>query len=217
MTGVATKRQKELLGIIYNSIINDGFPPSFEQMREELGISSNQAVLDLLNGLEKKKLIKREDKTARSIVILPLGYKSLKKEPLIPAFGSVQAGPFTQTFELDGSWRSVSDDVMRFQNDVFIIKVSGDSMINAQIEDGSTLLVQKAEHFVTGDIVVAHAPDGETVKRFISQDAPPYMFLQPENPKYDIILFGDEVELQGKVVAKLEGEMWRPFKQGALV
>lgn len=217
MTGVATDRQKELLYIIYQSIQDEGFPPNFEQMREELHVSSNQAVYDLLRALEKKKLIKREDKSARSIVILPLGYKTLQKDPLIPTLGTAQAGTLTQSMELVGGWAPVSKDVTRFQHDVYIIKVNGDSMVNAQIEDGSTLLVQKAEHFVTGDIVIAHGPDGETVKRFISQDAPPYMFLQPENPKYDIILFGDDIELQGKVVAKLEGEMWRPFKQGTLV
>lgn len=217
MTGVITKRQKQLLNIIYQSIEDEGFPPSFEEMRLLLKVVSNQAVLNLLNALEKKKLIKREDKSARSLVILPLGYKILKKDPLIPALGTARAGSLSQSMELVGEWSPVSKDVARFQNDVFIIKVNGDSMINAQIEDGATLLVQKADHFVSKDIVVAHAPDGETVKRFISQDAPPYMFLQPENPKYDIILFGDDVELQGKVVAKLEGEMWRPFKQGQLV
>ena len=212
-----TKRQKELLDIIYRSIKNEGFPPSFEQMRSQLKVSSNQAVLDLLNLLERKKCIKREDKSARSLIILPMGYKDLGKDPLIPALGAVQAGAFTQTFELTGGWTPVSKDVARLQSEVFIVKVNGDSMINAQIEDGSTLLVQKLEHFSNGDIVVAETSDGTTVKRFISRDSPPYMFLQPENPHYDNILFGDDIELQGKVIAKLEGEIWRPFKQGTLV
>lgn len=217
MTEVATNRQKQLLSIIYQSIRGEGFPPSFEDMRLGLKVASNQAVLNLLNALEKKKLIRREDKSARSLVILPLGYRILKKDPLIPALGTARAGTFTQSMELTGEWSPVSKDVTRFQSDVFIIKVNGDSMINAQIEDGATLLVQRADHFVSKDIVVAHGPDGETVKRFISQDSPPYMFLQPENPKYDIILFSDDIELQGKIVAKLEGAIWRPFKQGQLV
>lgn len=212
-----TPRQKDLLEIIYKSIKDEGFPPSFEHMRLNLKVSSNQAVIDLLRALEKKRLIKREDKSARSIVILPLGYKALNKDPLIPTLSTAHAGPFNQTIELEGMWTAVSSDVTRFAADVFIIKVNGDSMINAHIEDGSTLLVQRAEHFVTNDIVFAHSGTGDTVKRFISQNEPPYMFLKPENPNYDIILFDDDVELQGKVIAKLEGEMWRPLKQGVLL
>ena len=217
MIRVVTDRQKQLLKIIYSSIKDEGFPPTLQELRGLLKVSSNQAVLDLLKALEKKKLIKREDKSARSILILPLGYKTLDESPLFPVLGSARAGAFTQALELHGEWQQVSPDVIELQSRTYVIRVTGDSMINAQIEDGCTLLVQETEHFSHKDIVIAGTPDGVTVKRFISQDSPPYMFLKPENPKYENILFGDDIELQGKIVAKLEGEMWRAFKQGTLV
>lgn len=212
-----TKRQNELLQAIYESVRDEGFPPSFDELREHFNISSNQAILDHLNALEKKKLIKRGDKSARSITILPLGYKTLSQEPLIPVLGIAQAGAFAQTMDLVGEWQQVSDDVTKFQGQTYIIRINGDSMINAQIENGCTLLIQEAEHFSHNDIVVAHSPDGEVVKRFISQDVPPYMFLKSENPAYKNIPFTDDITLQGKIIAKLEGKMWRPFKQGQLV
>jgi repressor LexA len=76
-------------------------------------------------------------------------------------------------------------------------------MVGAGIEEGDLLLVQEQQEFSTKDIVVAQSPDGTTVKRFISEDSPPYLYLKPENPKYDNIPFTDQVKLQGKVIGKL--------------
>ena len=75
-----TKRQKQLLEIIYNFIKDTGYPPTFEEMREGVNVVSNQSILDLLNKLKKQKFLKRNESSARGLTILPLGYKFLEKD-----------------------------------------------------------------------------------------------------------------------------------------
>jgi len=83
-------------------------------------------------------------------------------------------------------------------------------MINAGIDDGDAVLVQSKKEFVSGEIVYAQIEDGGTIKRFISEDKPPYVYLKPENPKYQNILFTDEVRLKGKVISVLKNNYWKP-------
>ena len=93
-----------------------------------------------------------------------------------------------------------------------MLKISGDSMINAGIDDGDAVLVQTVKEFVSKDIVFAEIGDGGTVKRFISEDKPPYVYLKPENPNYKNILFTDDVRLKGKVISILKKSQWMPAK-----
>ncbi len=206
-----TKRQKELLEIIYGHIKNSGYSPTLEEMRGSLNVSSNQSVLDLLEKLKKQGLIKRET-GSRSLAILPLGYEMLGAQTLVPFLGAASGGAPIHSFEISGDWRTISNDVSRLDQDVFILKVSGDSMINAGIDDGDAVLVQTKKEFVSGEIVYAQVGDGATIKRFISDDKPPYVYLKPENPKYQNILFTDDMELKGKVVSVLKGEYWKSVK-----
>jgi repressor LexA len=75
VNNIITKRQKEVLGIIYDSLITAGFPPSFSELKERLNVSSNQTLLDIFSILEKNNFIKREEGSARGIKILNRGYK----------------------------------------------------------------------------------------------------------------------------------------------
>ena len=210
MNSPITKRQKDLLSIIYQYIKNTGYPPSFEEMKDRLAVSSNQSVLDLLNKLEEKKIIKRSESMARSIVILPLGYQLLGKPPLVAFLGISHAGSSIEPIQIDGEWQEISPDVTILKDDVFLLKVSGDSMINAGIEDGDVVLVKNQKEFISGDIVLAKVRDEATVKRFVSEDKPPYLYLKPENPSYDIIYFTEDVTLEGKVISVLKSGQWRP-------
>jgi len=210
MNSPITKRQKDLLSIIYQYIKNTGYPPSFEEMKDRLAVSSNQSVLDLLNKLEEKKIIKRSESMARSIVILPLGYQLLGKPPLVAFLGISHAGSSIEPIQIDGEWQEISPDVAILKEDVFLLKVSGDSMINAGIEDGDVVLVKNQKEFISGDIVLAKVRDEATVKRFVSEDKPPYLYLKPENPSYDIIYFTEDVTLEGKVISVLKSGQWRP-------
>lgn len=207
-----TKRQKQLLKAIYDSFSTTGYPPNFDEMREKLDVASNQGVLDLLRSLEKKQLIQREPRLARSITILPLGYEVLGQKPIIPFIGVTRAGSMAESVEIHAEWREISPSLSKLEN-VFILKVSGDSMINAAINDGDLVLVKSDKEFSSNDIVLAQCNGESTIKRFISQDTPPYVYLKPENPAYPLIPFTDNIELTGKVIAILNnhGE-WRKIK-----
>ncbi len=209
MKSAPTEKQKKLLEVIYRYIKDSGYPPTFEEMRQEFGVKSNQSVVDFLDKLEKHGLIRKDSGSARSLAILPLGYQFIGKDRLTPFLGVTTAGlPLTPT-EIDGQWESISPEVAKLADEIFLLKVKGDSMINAGIDDGSTVLVKNAKEFFTGEIVLADVAGDFTIKRFISEDKPPYLYLKPENPKYNIIYFTDEVNLKGKVISILSGGQWK--------
>lgn len=204
-----TERQRQLLEIIYKYIKDTGYPPSFEEMRDSLNVVSNQSVIDLLTKLEGQKLIKRNESQARSIAILPLGYSILGKSHLVPFLGVSHAGAPIAAIEISGEWQTLSRNVARLNEEVFLIKVSGDSMINASIENGDIVLVKNQKEFVSGDIVLADVDGESTIKRFVSDDNPPYVYLKPENPNYPVIPFTERVRLSGKVVSVLKKGAWK--------
>jgi len=199
---VITKRQKEVLKNIYNSLISAGFPPSFSELKEKLNISSNQTLLDIFSILERKNLITREVGSARGIKILKKGYRAIDVSPLAPIVGYTSAGGFTEAIEEIGAWQPLSKDVETISDNVIVVRVMGDSMVNANINDGDLILFKKTNEFVSGDIVLAQTQEGTTVKRFISQAKPPYKFLKPENSKYENIPFTSEMRLVGKMIRK---------------
>jgi len=203
-----TPKQKKVLELIYDFINSSGFPPSLADLKDSLNVASNQAVLNFLNSLEDKGYIAREKGEARGIKILPLGYKILNKGQLIPEVGESAAGPFFETLEDTAfNWVALSGEIIENEKveqteDVFIIKVRGDSMINAGINDGDMLLVKKTREFKSGDIVVARSDDGTTVKRFVAEpDGRAY--LKPENPAYKNIPIFEETIFEGKVILNL--------------
>ena len=205
-----TERQKQLLEVIYKYIKGTGYPPSFEEMKNSLGVVSNQSVIDLLMKLEGQKLIKRNEFQARGIVILPLGYEILGEPPLIPFLGISHAGSPITAVEIQGEWQQLSPQVAKLEDDVFILRVSGDSMINAGIDDGDKVLVRSQKEFSSGDIVMADVDGESTIKRFVSHDRPPYVYLKPENPKYDMVCFTEVVKLKGKVISINKRGQWMP-------
>jgi repressor LexA len=212
MESFITKRQKQLLQIIYDYFKNTGYPPTFQEMRDKLGVVSNQSVIDLLNKLKEQNIIRKEESAARGIAILPAGYDILDKPPLAPFLGITSAGLPIQTLEIPGEWQSISKDVSQLADRVFLLRISGDSMINAGIDDGDVVLVKSQKEFSSGDIVLAQVEDEATVKRFISDDKPPFIYLKPENSAYDIIPFSNEMKLEGKVISVLKRGYWRSVK-----
>ncbi|MBI2426813.1 MAG: repressor LexA [Candidatus Kerfeldbacteria bacterium] len=206
-----TKRQKDLLSIIYQYIQDSGYPPTFEEMREKLGVSSNQSVVDLLKKLLDGGFIQRQASEARSVAILPRGYKALDQPSLAPFLGATTAGVPAESIEITGQWQQLSKEVER-SRDVFILRVRGDSMMNAGINDNDMVLVEHREHFIHKDIVLAEVDHEATIKRFMSVDTPPYLYLKPENPAYENILFKDNVELKGKILGVLNSGTLKPVK-----
>lgn len=197
------------MAIIYHYIKDTGYPPTFEEMRESLGVISNQSVVDLLDKLEKKELIKKSEGLARGLAIFPLGYKVLGEPLLAPFLGGTTAGLPAEPIELSGEWQTISSEISEFKEEVFLLKISGDSMINAGIDDGDVVLVKSEKEFISGDVVLADIGGESTIKRFISDDKPPFVYLKPENPKYKIIPATDQMHLVGKVISVLKDGYWR--------
>lgn len=207
------QRQRELLRFIFDYINESGYSPTLKEMREYLEFSSNQAVLDLLKKIESRGLIKKDASIARSIKILPDGYKDIGEKPQFAILGTTSAGAPMEAIEISGEWETtISSDVAKLKDNVFLLKISGDSMINAGIEDGDLVLVKEQKEFMSGDIVLAQINDESTVKRFILEEKPPYIYLKPENPKYENILFDDETKLKGKIISVLKNGYWKSVK-----
>ena len=197
--GEATKRQKELLLAIYNSIKNEGYPPTFEELKEKMGIKSNQAIIDHLTALEKRGLIKKEDGAARGIIIKPLGYETIKKEPLVRIAGASAAGPAIAAIE-QNEWLAMPSGFQKYE-DVYIVKVNGNSMVEADIYDGDNVLIKKANEYKSGDIVLARIGDDVTLKTFIAKDG--RTFLKPENPACRDIAITHDTYFLGKMITNL--------------
>lgn len=189
-----TKRQKQVLKAIYNSIKDSGYPPTLADLREELKVSSNQAVLDFLKLLEDKGYIKKEEGAARGIKILPKGYAVLNIQPLVPYVGISSAGLYTQAFE-NIEWQQIGGIQM---SNVMLVKIHGDSMIGASINDGDIVVIYPSKEFKNGDIVLARNNDETTVKKLVRENG--RTFLKPENPKYLNIPIYPDTRLIGKVV-----------------
>jgi repressor LexA len=194
-----TKRQKELLGIIYKFIEQTGYPPSFDEMKERLRVSSNQAVIDFLKSLEAKGLIKKEAGEARGLKITKLGYSAIKKQPLIRMAGITAAGPAIEAIA-QNEWSPLSSGYKMYDN-VFVVQVSGSSMIEANIYDGDSVLIKKSNEYKSGDIVLARIGDDVTLKTFIAKDGKTH--LKPENPACRIIAITEDTYFLGKMIANL--------------
>ena len=193
---MVTPRQNQALSVIHSYIQSSGFPPSLAELKQELGISSNQSALDLLHALEEKSCISRHEGAARAIRILSAGFSALGVKPLVPVVGETAAGPFLEAIEHAGTWHEVGEDVERLDQVIFV-RVKGDSMVGADIEEGDLVLVRESLEFSSGKVVLAETPYGTTLKRFILQNKSPYKYLKPENPNYDILIFTKNMRMRG--------------------
>ncbi|MBI4280882.1 repressor LexA [Candidatus Uhrbacteria bacterium] len=200
-----TKRQHEILTILYQYISTEGYPPSFDELRKLLNVASNQTVTDALAALERKGVIRRGEGNARGVSITKKGFEALEVQPILPLVGVSRGGPLTEALTAHGEWRAVGKEVSKFDptKETFLIKVHGDSM-EGVIWDGDVVLVMPIKQWSelrNRDIVlVAH--DGETtVKRYVVKSGRRY--LEPENPKYRPLSLLPDMQIQGKVIARL--------------
>ncbi len=199
-----TKRQKELLLIIYKFIKDTGYPPTFEEMKERLDVVSNQSIINLLEVLENKKFIEREEGSARGIVINTQGYNIIRKKPLVQMAGETAAGPYIEAIE-QKKWIDMPSGYKKLDFDLkdsFIVEVNGNSMIEAGIYDGDNVLIKKQEEYKSGDIVLARRGDEVTLKRFVHDDG--RIYLKPENPGCRIIPITHDTFFLGKYIGKVQ-------------
>lgn len=193
-----TSRQKELLKFIIKQVREYNLPPSVSEMATFLKVSSKNAVAKLLKSLEDAGYIKTSGK-ARGIEVLKTLGESLEKGLVrLPLLGHIQAGSPHLAEQNIEEWINLPSSLVKGRRDVFLLKVRGDSMINAGIYEGDLVIVKPTRDVKNNDIVVALLHDEATVKRFIQIKNRSY--LKAENPEYKDIYPKEEWMVQGKVV-----------------
>lgn len=193
-----TERQKELLKFIVQQIRDHSLPPSLSEMADHLGVKSKNAIAKLLTSLEDGGYIATNGK-ARGIQVLNSLTDSLQKGLVrVPVLGSIQAGSPHLAEEFIEEWINLPQTFIKGRRDVFLLRVRGDSMINAGIHEGDLVIVRPTREAKNNDIVVALLHDEATVKRFVQIKNRAY--LKAENPDYPNIYPKEEWMVQGKVV-----------------
>lgn len=193
-----TTRQKQLLDYIVKQIRDHNLPPSISEMATYLGVKSKNAVSKLLGTLEEHGYIETSGK-ARGITVLNSLAQSLEKGLIrVPILGSIQAGSPHYAEEFVEDWVNLPQTLVKGRRDVFLLKVRGDSMVNAGIFEGDLVIVKPTREVRNNDIVVALLHDEATVKRFVQIKNRAY--LKAENPDYPNIYPKEEWMIQGKVV-----------------
>ena len=193
-----SERQKELLNFITKQIREHKLPPSISEMAQYMEVKSKNAVAKMLNTLQELGYIKTNGK-ARGIEVLNSLGESLQKGFIkVPLLGHVQAGSPHLAEEHIEDWINLPQTLIKGRRDVFLLRVRGDSMINAGIFEGDLVIVRPVREAKNNDIVIALLHDEATVKRYIQIKNRAY--LKAENPDYKNIYPKEDWMIQGKVV-----------------
>jgi repressor LexA len=195
-----TARQQEVLDFIRRQQQQTGFPPSSREIQTHFGFQSQTAAMNHLRALERKGVINRTPGKARSAV--DPTFRFLPGLRAIPILGQIPAGMPIETAESSGSNLGVDLTAFGVERgaEVFAVRVRGDSMINAQIADGDTVLLQKRVP-KNGEIVAALMDGESTLKRYVLNRGKP--FLKAENPLYPNLLPAAELVIQGVMIGLL--------------
>ena len=177
-------------------ILSKGYPPAVREICEAVHLKSTSSVHSHLETLEKNGYIRRDPAKPRAIEIVDDNFNLTRRELVnMPIVGTVTAGqPILAVENIEGYFPVPVDYVPNAET--FMLKVKGESMINAGILDGDYIMVQRQQTAKNGDFVVALIEDSATVKTFYKEDG--YYRLQPENDFMDPILVS-EVSIIGKV------------------
>ena len=216
-----TKKQRELLLFINDRIKETGVSPSFDEMKEALDLASKSGIHRLITALEERGFLRRLAHRARALEVLKLpesavpqagrapfrpsvvageGGRAKARASMIPVMGRIAAGTAIEAIEHETAKVAAPDD--DFDPDThFALEVSGESMINAGILDGDTVILKRTDHAQSGDIVVALInEETATLKRFRKKGGS--IALEAANPAFGTQIFGpDRVRIQGKLVA----------------
>lgn len=189
-------QEKEIM--IYNYIksrIEKGYAaPSMREVCRAVGLSSPSSAYNYIRSLERQGKLTYEKGKKRTITLPDIAGKNTL---YIPVIGKVTAGMPILAYEQNLG--TVPFEAKRsYSGELFALSVRGDSMINAAILDGDTVIVEKTQVCANGEIVVALIEDEATVKRFYKENG--HFRLQPENDAYDPIIV-DEVSILGRVVS----------------
>jgi len=195
-----TPRQQQILNYIKNQIKNTGYPPSVREIGHAVGLKSSSTVHAHLVQLEEKGYLRKDPTKPRAIIpVSTPEEQSLTEIVSLPLIGQVAAGvPILAEQNID-AYIPVPTELIGGGNH-FILKVRGDSMIDAGILDGDYLIVRQQADANNGEIVVAIVEDEATVKRLFKHDD--YVELRPENQAMQPIIVPHAV-IAGKVAGLL--------------
>lgn len=195
--GKITAKQQEILDYIKSQILERGFPPAVRDICEAVHLKSTSSVHSHLETLEKNGYIRRDPTKPRAIEILDDSFQMLRRETAnVPIVGRVAAGePLLAEQNIEDYFPIPTEFLPN--NQTFLLKVRGESMINAGILDGDYVLVEQRQTASNGEMVVALIEDGATVKTFYKEEG--VIRLQPENDTMDPIIARD-VMILGKVI-----------------
>lgn len=194
--GKITDKQREILEYMKKEILNKGYPPTVRDICEAVNLKSTSSVHSHLETLEKNGYIRRDPTKPRAIEIIDENFNLTRREMVnVPIVGRVAAGEPLLAVENIESYFPIPMEYMP-NAESFMLKVKGESMINAGIFDGDNILVQKCDDARNGDMVVALVEDSATVKTFYKEGD--HIRLQPENDTMDPIIVPD-CQVLGKV------------------
>jgi repressor LexA len=194
--GKITEKQREILEFIKKEILNKGYPPTVRDICEAVHLKSTSSVHSHLETLEKNGYIRRDPTKPRAIEIVDDSFNLTRREVVnVPLVGRVAAGEPILAVENIETYFPFPSEYMP-NAECFMLKVKGESMIDAGIFDGDNILVEQCKDARNGDMVVALVDDSATVKTFYKEDG--HIRLQPENNTMDPIIVPD-CQILGKV------------------
>ena len=195
--GKISPKQQEILEYIKAQILERGFPPAVRDICEAVNLKSTSSVHSHLETLEKNGYIRRDPTKPRAIEILDDSFNFTRREMVnVPILGRVAAGePILAEQNIENYFPIPMEYMPNKQT--FMLKVKGESMINAGILDGDYVLVEERKTARNGEMVVALVEDGATFKTFYKEEG--IIRLQPQNDTMDPIIVRD-VQILGKVI-----------------
>ena len=195
--GKITAKQQEILEYIKSCILKKGYPPAVREICEAVHLKSTSSVHSHLESLEHNGYIRRDPTKPRAIEILDDDFSLTRREMVqVPIIGTVAAGqPILAQQNIEDYFPIPSNFLPNA--DTYMLRVKGNSMINAGIFDGDQVIVECTNVAQNGEIVVALLDDSATVKRFFKEDG--YYRLQPEHDSMEPIIVS-QVEILGKVI-----------------
>lgn len=195
--GKITDKQREILEYIKEMILKKGYPPAVREICEAVHLKSTSSVHSHLESLEKNGYIRRDPTKPRTIEILDDDFALTRRELVnVPVIGTVAAGTPILAEQNIEDYLPIPAGILP-NKEVFMLKVKGNSMIEAGIYNGDKVIVAKQPNAENGDKVVALVDDSATVKTFYKENG--HFRLQPENSSMDPIIL-DQVEILGKVI-----------------
>ncbi|MFY9287480.1 MAG: transcriptional repressor LexA [Alphaproteobacteria bacterium] len=224
-----TRKQKELLLLIRDRMANDGVPPSFDEMKDALGLRSKSGIHRLITGLEERGFIKRLPHRARALEItrMPEGMESKPNKSssrktrlpsdmpsmgaiaahsvTLPLYGRIAAGTPIEALRdpnthIDVPMALISTRGRFDASEHYALEISGDSMIEAGIMDGDRVIIKKCDTAENGAIVVALVEDNEATLKYLQRKSG-QIDLVPANKNYKTQSFPpDHVKVQGRLV-----------------